>query len=169
MITTAEIVSITPSEEVTNLSTIIKLPDGTTSTEFKNYYKVKIPIFKSSISTSDSGCIRNAYCANQGGLYSSYNVGDKVFVGFFNNEMNVPIIIGKINPKSVDISNKDNIDSNARSLGILKDLVVSNKAVLPEDTKIGEITYSDLKMVIDYIKNLSLSKAMWEDIEIPNY
>lgn len=157
MITTGIIRSVTQNKQINNKSSVIKkLSNGTSSEIFYNAYEVEILIFKSSSSINSDDCVRTSYCANQSGIYTSYEVGDKVFIEFYNNEFSYPIIIGKINESTINTSDENSLITNSRSLALLKDLIVSNEVILPKDTVIGEISYSSLLTAIQVVNGLDL-------------
>ncbi len=101
-----------------------------------NLYNVEISILKTPISNSEDATLE-CTCCLPGGVYNSYKVGDVVYVGFVNNLLNYPVILGRI------YKGLDEVD--ARSFNKLEDLSVSNSAVLPENTSIGDISFADLK------------------------
>ena len=91
-------------------------------------YKVYLPIFqnagvKSNLNTS----IYTANCCVDPFVYRPYNVDDLVFVGFVNNRISQPIILGKIL--------KDGIDKPSSYL-YADSLKVEKSVILPTDTSI---------------------------------
>jgi hypothetical protein len=76
-----------------------------------------------------------ANCCTLPGHYDSYNVGDKVYVGFLNEDLSLPIILGKIYQGHDELSRSH---INAQSINI------SSSAHLPVNTKIGDIEYKQL-------------------------
>jgi len=110
-------------------------------------YKVDVSIFKSpgvKESKLTSTIIEATACVAPG-TYEPYNIEDQVYLGFVNNELGQPVILGKIAKK---------LDSNVQSsaLNKINSLEVTNNVKLPKDTKIGDITYEDLYNATTYVK-----------------
>lgn len=74
------------------------------------------------------------YCAIPG-QYSSYAVGDKVYVGFVNDDLSYPVILGKI---------YQGLEDSSRSYINCQNLTVTGDATLPKTTSIGDITYKQI-------------------------
>ena len=66
-------------------------------------------------------------------------VGDKVYVGFLNEEISFPIILGKI---------YQGLTEEARTYAILDSLKVDGKIMLSSDIQIGELSYKDLENLV---------------------
>lgn len=116
-----------PSGEVT-------IVDGVKTVD--NKYKVEIPSFRTAnnvTTTSTNAFLTEALLCYQPGNLNSYRVDDVVFLSIGEPE-NLPIIIGKMYIGDEEATNysKDNT------------LEVVQKAILPEDTTIGELTYKDI-------------------------
>ncbi len=110
-------------------------------------YKVDLSIFKSpGVKESNlTTTIIESTASVAPGTYEPYNIEDKVYVGFVNNELNQPVILGKIAKR---LNDKD----NSSSLNKINSLNVTNSAILPKNIKIGDITYKDLYNAITYVK-----------------
>lgn len=110
-------------------------------------YKVDLSIFKSpGVKESNlTTTIIESTASVAPGTYEPYNIEDKVYVGFVNNELNQPVILGKIAKR---LNDKD----NSSSLNKINSLNVTNSAILPKNIKIGDITYEDLYNAITYVK-----------------
>lgn len=110
-------------------------------------YKVDLSIFKSpGVKESNlTTTIIESTASVAPGTYEPYNIEDKVYVGFVNNELNQPVILGKIAKR---LNDKD----NSSSLNKINSLNVTNSAILPKNTKIGDITYEDLYNAITYVR-----------------
>ena len=112
-------------------------------------YKVDLPIFKSpgvkesSITTT----IIESTASVAPGTYEPYNIEDQVYVGFVNNELGQPVILGKIAKKFDD-------KTNSSALNYINSLKVTNSAILPKEIKIGDITYDDLYKATIFTNNL---------------
>ena len=79
------------------------------------------------------------------GNYEPYNIDDKVYVGFVNNEFAQPVILGKI-------AKRFNEKESASVYQFINSLDVTESAILPKDTKIGDITYDDLDRIKNFVK-----------------
>ena len=109
-------------------------------------YMVDIPIFKNAgVSAKLNDTIFECTCAVQSSTYEPYNIGDKVYVGFVNNQFADPVILGKIYQMQV-------FDSATYQL--INSLKVTDKVVLPTDTIIGEVTYKQLTDALHTIEIL---------------
>lgn len=115
-----------------------------------NKYNVRIPFFeKPGINSENSNLSRthfSATLAHEPTIFDTYNIGDCVFVGFENNELNRPVIIGKLYTKN---------DTSATS-GLIETKVLTavDKATLPADTTIDGINWQQVQQLfaeVDYI------------------
>lgn len=116
-----------PSGEVTII-------DGVKTVD--NKFKVEIPSLRTAnnvTTTSINAFLTEALLCYQPGNLNSYRVDDVVFLSIGEPE-SLPIIIGKMYIGDEEATNysKDNT------------LEVVQKAILPEDTTIGELTYKDI-------------------------
>lgn len=110
-------------------------------------YKVDLPIFKSpGVKESNlTTTIIESTASVAPGTYEPYNIEDQVYVGFVNNELGQPVILGKI-------AKKLNANEESSSLNKINSLQVTGSAILPKDIKIGDITYQDLYNAVIYVK-----------------
>ena len=121
-----------------------------------NLYGVEISIFKTPVGSMNAAATVNCACSLPGGIYSSYAVGDMVFIGFVDNEMAQPIILGRIY-KGLE-------EGVYRSYGYLDSLKVQGTTTLSEKTTIGEITYEKLSNLVMGLNNgVSATKK----VEVP--
>lgn len=113
-------------------------------------YLVRLPIFNGS-STSPGATpseeLQWAICADTVGVSGTINVGDSVFVGFENNDMSMPLILGSL------IGNDDFVSFSGKSLNI------DGSARLPKNTNIGDISYNTLSGVVRYWRNSKNANA----------
>lgn len=132
----------------------INLSEGNYS---NNKYKVEIGLFQTASSTNpDSYTIISNAC-QPGGMYSSYSVGDKVYVAFLEDKLNQPIILGHIY-QGLDLD-------KIRSFGNFDALNVSGNVSLPADTTIGDITYQQLySLFLKQSKDTGLSDLTYVEI-----
>lgn len=110
-----------------------------------NLYSVEIGILKTPISESEQATLE-CTCCLPGGIYDSYKEGDMVYIGFVNNLLNYPVILGRIYKGTSDVE--------PRSLNAIDNLNVYSSASLPENTSIGDISFSDLKKNMQIMQNL---------------
>lgn len=124
-----------------------------------NKYIVRIPIFEKPGMTSDtsnlSRTLFSATLAHEPSVLDVYSSGDCVFVGFENNELNRPVILGKLYTK----------DENQDSMGLSnnKVLIVSDKASLPADTTIGSVNFKNLSNFFASINDTITKKDIFVD------
>lgn len=104
-----------------------------------NKYKVELNIFQKPGDNDDENYILEANCSVASGLYSCFKKGDKVYVGFINNNYSQPVILGKIYQGLID---------EPRSYAYFNSIKISDSAEFPKNTKIGDISYEDLKYAI---------------------
>ena len=120
-----------------------------------NKYKIEIPIFKKPGDYNTENYTFIANCSLPAGINACYTVGDFVYVAFLDDHLDYPVIIGKI---------YQGINKNGYGLASFKDLSVSNSVTLPEDTKIGNISYVDIKNMKTWIdKYTEISPFYVED------
>ena len=101
-----------------------------------NKYVVEISLFKS---VNDITTDKYTYEANAcvpPGLFSPYEIGDKVYIGFINGRGGLPVILGKI---------YQGLTEEDRAYALYNTLKVTQKVELPLNTTIGNITGQDLK------------------------
>jgi len=103
--------------------------------------KVRIPIFE--VAGVSTQFITDATVCHEPGNFKNYVLNDVVYVGFENYEYNKPIILGKL---------FTGIPEDASNYSFNKDLKVTGSTELSEDTKIGNITYSELEYSVKKIK-----------------
>lgn len=119
-----------------------------------NAYKVELNIFQIPGDNDKKNYTYTANCIVPGGVYDSFNVGDKVFVGFLNNNKSLPLILGKI---------YQGVKDEARSIANLNALKVKSKAELPKNTTIGDIDFSDKEYFFDNVNEVIQDKDIFVD------
>lgn len=108
-----------------------------------NLFKVWIPVFDKNL---DNKYISEAVlCYNTSDL-SAYNINDVVYVGFEDNYLSKPIILGRL------FITKDDV---LRELDCEK-LKVNTQATLPMDTKVGNTSLGDIVKNINILNNQPL-------------
>lgn len=110
-----------------------------------NLFQVEIPTLRTAnntTTTSTSIFLSDALLCYQPGNLNSYRVGDVVFLTIDEPE-SLPIIIGKMYVGDEDATNYSKNNT----------LEVTQKAILPEDTKIGDISFRELKCTIKTASN----------------
>ena len=106
----------------------------------QNLIEVRLPIFEQPGMPFSGGSASSIFRANiccSPGTVNVYDVGDCVVVGFLDNKMANPIILGKLYTASTPSEAPTNTTNSAS-------LVVTDKAVLPMNTKIGNLSLGDL-------------------------
>lgn len=109
-----------------------------------NKYLVELNIFQSPGNLYKNNYLTEANCSTLPGHYDSYEVGDKVYVGFINEDLSIPIIIGKI---------YQGRDNQFRSQINCQNISVKGKSELSKDIKIGDITYEQLAGLFNQPQN----------------
>ena len=110
--------------------------------------RIRIPILNGIKNTQQSTPLENLYIANIASIPYITNViavGDIVYVGFENNDLSRPVIIGKYlgssKVKGYDsIEYKPNLD--------LDNITVNEQCSLSNNTRIGTLEYNDLTKVL---------------------
>lgn len=103
-------------------------------------YRVRIPIFDRAANTSLSTATKDlciAVASLPKGVYNSLQKDDVVFVGFENNEVDSPIILGQLYREALR-------DLNTQPTVSFDNLEVNNQVVLPTNINIGELNYGEL-------------------------
>lgn len=135
--------------------TILALPNSKT----ENKFLVEIDIFKTAGLPEDSNLNaskQKATLCYPAGIVNNYKVGDVVIVGFENNQMSSPIILGKFY-STIDIKGNV-IDRENTGVGLFQSLQVSGDTTLPLTTTFknatDEISANDILVHIRQIANL---------------
>lgn len=114
-------------------------------------YRVRIPIFDGSKNSSTSTTTKDlciAVASIPKGIYNSLQKDDVVIVGFENNNMGTPIIIGQLYRESLNaLKEFPTITTDV--------LTVNNQVNLPKNTTIGTITYENLFTLVGMIDQLT--------------
>lgn len=101
-----------------------------------NKYIVEISLFKSASDITTDAYTYEANACVPPGLFSPYEVGDKVYIGFINGQGGLPVILGKI---------YQGLTEEDRAYALYNTLKVTKKVELPLNTSIGNVTGQDLK------------------------
>lgn len=114
-------------------------------------YRVRIPIFdgsKNSLISTAAKDLCIAVASMPKGIYNSLQKNDVVIVGFEDNDVENPIILGQLYRESLNTLNEFPT--------IITDvLTVNNQVNLPKNTTIGTITYEDLFTLVGMIDQLT--------------
>lgn len=105
-----------------------------------NIFKVEIPIFETS---EYPEVIADAVLCYQPGNYNGYQVDDIVVLGFINNHIAAPIILGKVFKGQ---------EENCLAVHKASTLEVADRVTLPLDSTIGNLSYSDIEEAVKYTK-----------------
>ena len=119
--------------------------------QINNKFKVRIPLFESA--GSSDPCILLATLCYVPGNLDCYNIGDVVFVAFENNQINSPVIIGKL------YTGTEKLNTRLNKSSVLK---VDTEANLPNQTRIGEFSAEE---VFSTFKNSSIHENRIKDLE----
>lgn len=120
---------------------IIKAINRSGGNHLNNKYLVELNIFQIPGDLNISNYQYEANCSAVPGQYSAYNVGDKVYIAFLNEDYSLPIILGKIYQGNTDES---------RSYLNIESLNVLDNVKLPTRTTIGDISYKDLSVALKH-------------------
>lgn len=124
-----------------------------------NAYKVELNIFQTPGDNEKENYTYIANCSVAGGLYDSYEVGDKVFVAFLHNNKSSPVILGKI-------FQGNNTRDESRSFANLNRLKVGNAVELPQNTSIGTTKWQEVLNLFDEIEILKNTTHPESDITV---
>ena len=116
-------------------------------------YKLEIPIFRNPGFASDPYLYEATSSVNPG-TYNPYSVDDLVYVGFVDNRFDQPVILGKI------YKNLPSEDETSATYQFLNTIRVTDKAELPLDTIIGDISYKEI------VENLKAFEILSDDLII---
>lgn len=112
---------------------------------------VDISIFKnvSNVNSPENkltGSIYEATIAVPPGIVSAYNINDKVYVDFVNNQTSYPVVVGKI---------YEGLENSKQSaFGSFESLSVSGKSSLSKDTVVEDLNvYNELATVKRFLEN----------------
>ena len=100
-----------------------------------NTLDIRIPLFESASGTRNNQILKSTICYDPGNL-NGYKVGDIVFVGFENNQIDKPIVIGKLYLGQ---------EKEASNHSFANSLKVAENASLPINTTIGNLNFNQLK------------------------
>lgn len=104
---------------------------------------VRLPVFESA-GNNNPQIVECTVCYNPGNL-NGYKIDDVVWVGFENNQIHKPVVLGKLYlGTSEESSNFSKVDS----------LNVSGSAVLPANTVIGNLDFNEIKNISGQISQL---------------
>ena len=100
-----------------------------------NTLDVRIPIFEAASDSRNNQVIKCTVCYNPGNL-NSYKVNDVVFVAFEDNQIDKPVVIGKLYMGE---------EKEASNHSFSNSLTVTENASLPVDTTIGNVSFKQFK------------------------
>lgn len=137
-----------------------------------NSCKVRIPLYETPVSAEEA--VFPAVFLNRPGMYNGYNEGDIVFVGFENDSIDEPIILGKLYlgaSKEEAVSKKGGFTA--------ANLHITEKAILPLDTQLAfddsskkeakvKNGLSSYKSLIDIINSLQKNETFQGEIKKTN-
>lgn len=124
--------------------------EGNTPTK----YRVRIPIFdniETAREYTEKGDLSIAMACLSPDLSNDIKVGDIVFVGFEDNDISRPVILGHMYNQG--ITSNTTTDIKARSIQVT-DLYLVKAPNLPSGTNIGEIDYQTLLDIVNKYNEL---------------
>lgn len=104
---------------------------------------VELAIFKTPGNEDERDYTMSCTCCLPSGIYKAYRPTDLVYVGFINNELNQPVILGKI---------YQGLQDNG-PYGYFEDLRIYNSAWLPSNTYVGHYNLSDMITKINSLED----------------
>lgn len=107
-----------------------------------NIFRVEIPLMGDNTTNE---AIFNAVMSGPPGSYNGYEVGDVVIVHFEDEELNNPIILGKL---------FTGIPENNSAYILANQLKVTNNVELPANTTIGGIRFKDIGALVNNADNV---------------
>ncbi len=112
-------------------------------------FKIRLPVFEQA-GIADEQLFDAVLCYNPGNL-NAYREGDCVVVGFLDNRLAKAIILGKLYTGD---------EESASNFSFANSLKVTESAVLPGNTIIGNITAQDINGLSESVKNLQIQIDM---------
>ncbi len=103
--------------------------------------KVRIPLIdaiEGAKNATESDLLSEAPICTISNVYNTVNKGDIVFVGFEDNDIGKPIVLGSLSLNKLKLSDSTKADIVARSLQVI------NSVTLPEHTTIGRVTDKEI-------------------------
>lgn len=133
----------------------------TSSAEQGVVFQIRLPIFETANELSDF--VLDAHLCYQPGNLEGYSIGDVVYVGFENEVLRKPVILGKLYKGSEKqlfqeytntLTEEEVTKRNATNFSYNASLEVVHDAVLPNNTKIGDLTYDNIYGMYKTIEQL---------------
>ena len=110
-------------------------------------YLIRIPSFETSKNQVEDLYWEASVCA-PAGLKTAYKNGDIVWVGFEDNKMGSPVIIGSLSCEKTDTSEtKTNIECDS--------LTTNKIASLPKSLTLGDLNYEDVLSLVREVYKIS--------------
>lgn len=108
-----------------------------------NLVSVRIPLLEQAGINEEA--VFSANIGHEPGSLNGYSVGDCVVVGFLNNTMDTPIVLGKLYTGK---------ESNATNFSNANSLTVTESATLPANTIIGGVSFLDMATKLNTFKDV---------------
>ena len=136
-----------------------------------NTCTVRLPVFESA--ANDKETVITAVIATQPGIYNGYKVGDVVIVSFENNDIDMPIVLGKLY-LGADVESKDPRGAiNAANIKSSTPISIPIDTELTLDNDPGNLStvavdgdLSSYKSIADIIKGLKKQETQLGSINI---
>lgn len=114
-----------------------------------NIFKVYIPLLRNANDEEKDAIFDATLCYTTGVMYT-LKVNDVVFVGFEDNLMEKPVILGKLY--------KGDTEDNSSVQLKVKTIDITEKCSLPENTNIGNVNLKDMVKEIEKGFSLDIDK-----------
>lgn len=114
-------------------------------------FDVRIPLLETANETGEF--LLKAHLCYQPGNLEGYSINDVVYIGFENDSLNKPVILGKLYKGSEkqlfqetdgSLTEEQLYKKNSSNFSYCSSLEVVNSAILPNNTKIGDLTYDNI-------------------------
>lgn len=124
-----------------------------------NKYLVRIPYFEKA-GIQEKSYFEASLSHNPSSMHN-YNTNDCVYIGFEEDDISKPVIIGKLYI--------DTAEGTSRGSEFINTLKVTDKAILPANSQFGDINVNDLLLMLKHKNNLedrlSTIEASLKDLE----
>lgn len=124
-------------------------------------YPVEIYIFKTAGDKTASSQTLDSLICYASGQFQGYQTGDCVIVTFEDNDLNKPIILGKLYTPITEIKDK-------KLLNRYGNVEIEDSCVLPKDITIGDFNYQSLINMRESINYMNTLQATFGNSDLNN-